>query len=86
MRQAILVKFLGPTNTRDARWKARADAGSVTLPHATDVGPHENAERAARELAVTLSWLLPGDRLAGGTLPGPGMAFCFVIVPSEVAP
>lgn len=31
MTQAITLKWLGPTNTKGARWKATAAAGSITV-------------------------------------------------------
>ena len=34
--QAIIVKYLGPTNTKGSRLKATCERGSITIPY-----PHE---------------------------------------------
>ena len=48
--QAIITKFLGPTDTKGSRIKAFADAGSVTIGY-----PHElSGEDAFRAAAVAL--------------------------------
>ena len=52
--QAIEVKFLGPTNYRGARYKARAEAGTVTLDCDYAKNPEDNAAAAARALAEKL--------------------------------
>jgi hypothetical protein len=72
MRQAIHTKFMGPTNTRGSRVKAKADAGSITLGwnHALNVG--DNHAAAAKALALKLGWT---GHWHGGGLPGSGYAF-----------
>jgi hypothetical protein len=69
MRQSITTYFIGPTNIKGARIKARAGAGtSVTLPwdHALDI--HDNHRAAASALALKNGWT--GDFVAGGMADG----------------
>jgi hypothetical protein len=72
MYQAIATRFLGPTNNRGARIKARAAAGSVTLAWDHRLGVEGNHRAAAVALAEKFGW--PTD-LVGGSLPGNGYAF-----------
>tara|TARA_R110000868_G_scaffold120105_1_gene318906 strand:- start:1006 stop:1251 length:246 start_codon:yes stop_codon:yes gene_type:complete len=54
--QAIITKYISPTNHRGARIKATASAGSVTVPydHAQD---HDEPFRiAARALCAKFGW------------------------------
>lgn len=68
MAQAILVKSLGPTNTKGARLKAEAWFGICTVPYDYALGPTANHERAAYALCekyghrASLLWaMLPRD-------------------------
>jgi hypothetical protein len=65
MRQAIVTKYLGPTNFRGSRVKATASAGSVTVSwdHALDA--ESNHVAAAKALAVKYGWR--GEWTGGGT-------------------
>jgi len=81
MRQAIVTRYLGPTDHRGARIKARADAGTITIPwnHAQDI--EANHTTAAETLATKLGWV--GEhtdwQLVGGGLPdGTGNAYVLV--------
>ena len=56
MRQAILTKYLSPTNFRGARVKAWAAAGSITLPWDHALGVDENHEQAALALQRKFGW------------------------------
>jgi hypothetical protein len=56
MRQAITVKFHGPTNTDGARWTARAAAGSRTVGQDYAMGSAANAEAAALALCAKMGW------------------------------
>lgn len=78
MRQAIVTKYLGPTNFRGARIRVKAQAGSITVPwdHALDVA--ENHEIAARAFAEKWGWLKYG-KMHGGALPD-DTGYCFVLV------
>jgi hypothetical protein len=53
--QAIETKFLGPTNTKGARIKASARAGSVTVPYEYQ-GVDEEHDQALRALVTKLEW------------------------------
>lgn len=72
MRQAIQTRFLGPTNTKPARIKATADAGSVTVSWDHSKGIEDNHRAAALTLADKFAW---SRNLVGGSLPGSGYAF-----------
>lgn len=78
MSQAILTKYLGPTNTRGARVKAWCQAGSVTLVWDDALDVNANHDRAAESLAKKLKWL---DRhwLAGASLPD-NTGNCYILV------
>jgi hypothetical protein len=54
--QAIITKFLGPTDSRGSRVKAKCQAGSLTMSwdHALDV--NENHRAAAIALIRKLGW------------------------------
>ena len=71
-RQAITTRHLGPTNTRGARVKATAYAGSVTLEWDHSLNSFSNHVRAAHALAKEFGW--SGEWLSGG-LPGEGYVF-----------
>ena len=72
MRQAIVTKYIGPTNHRGARIKATAFAGSATIPFDYELGIPAAHEAAARALADKFGWV--GDMVGGSTLDG----YCFV--------
>lgn len=79
IRQAIVTKYLGPTNFRGARVRATARAGSVTIPWDDAFDVNENHSFAAQRLADKLEWLQNGQRLQGGGMPS-GDGNCYVIV------
>ena len=67
--QAIVTKYLGPTNNRGGRVKAFCDVGNVTLSwnHAADIDVnHENAFNA---LVSKLGWQDYKGIWSAGTLP-----------------
>ena len=69
MYQAILVKYLGPTDYRGSRWKATAAAGSITLGYDHALNTTDNAATAARALCDKFQWdgaALQGGQLASG--------------------
>ena len=57
--QAIVIKFLCPTNVKGSRYKAIAEAGSVTLSTDFALNGEGNAARAALALCDKFGW--PGD-------------------------
>lgn len=56
MRQAIVTRYLGPTDHRGARVKASAQAGSVTVSWDDALDTDQNHERAAMALAKRYGW------------------------------
>ncbi len=54
--QAITTKFIGPTNHRGDRIKARCSAGSVTVSWDWELEAHENHVAAAQALLGKLEW------------------------------
>lgn len=75
--QAILTKYLPPTNHRGQRVAASCDARRITVPWDYALGISENHAVAARILAQRLGWL-SGFRLESGSLPGG--SYCHVLV------
>ncbi len=75
MRQAIVTKYLGPTNHRGARVKATAYASSVTLPWDDALDVDHNHHAAAHALARKLGW--KGQWRCGGMPRNDGN--CYVI-------
>lgn len=78
IRQAIVTKYLGPTNHRGSRIKVKAYAGSKTYAwdHALDT--NENHTKAAYAYATELGWLDRGETLTGGSMPD-NSGNCYVI-------
>lgn len=72
--QAIVTKYIGPSNTKGSRIKATAGAGSVTvhLDHALNI--EENHIKAAETLANKYKWR--GNWFMGGMPDDSG--YCFV--------
>lgn len=62
--QAIVTKFLGPTNARGSRVKATAAAGSVIVVWDHAVGVYENHAAAAQALIAKMEW--EGEWVPGG--------------------
>ena len=62
--QAIVTKYLSPTNVRGARVKATAAAGSVTLHWDHALNSEDNHTAAAKALANKYNW--PGEWHGGG--------------------
>lgn len=79
MRQAIVTKYIGPTNRRGTRVKAISAASTLTVDWNYDWDGQQNHIHAARILAIELNWLEKND-IMGGSLPNsPG--YCFVLIP-----
>lgn len=76
--QAIETKYLGPTDKLNARVKAKAQAGSITLIWDDDLNTEQNHAAAAIALANKWGWLNDeyGKRElhVGATMDG----YCFV--------
>lgn len=71
--QAIVVKYLGPTNSRGSRLKAYADAGSITISYPYELNREDGYLKAAEALREKLGWT--GEHygaLVSGGLPNNG--------------
>jgi len=80
--QAILVKFVGPTNTKPSRWSVSCSAGRAIYSkgHFCDTNDDKDARMAAEALAAKFGWL--GDnygRLIEGGLPNGDRVFVFSV-------
>ena len=54
--QAILTKYLGPTNNKGSRIKASCDAGSINIPYPYEFDIADAHKFAARQLTEKLKW------------------------------
>lgn len=83
MRQAIVTKYLGPTNNRGARIVARTYAKRMVVAWDYSLGVDMNHQVAANALAKKLNWLEPGNgqkyEYVGGSMPD-DTGYCFVQV------
>lgn len=89
MRQGIITRYLGPTNTQGSRIKAiarKADAWGpamqTTVNRLCELGIEENHCRAAETLAWKLGW--SGVWVGGGHMSDCG--YQFVCLPFNVTP
>ena len=82
--QAIVTKWLGPTNVRGSRVKATASAGSVTVPWDHKLGIEDNHRAAAYALRDKFGWNDPyyGKLHMGGLPEGMG-GYVFVFEDRE---
>jgi hypothetical protein len=82
MRQAIVTKYLGPTNHRGARIQAKAQAGRRTYSwdHGLDV--NQNHTLAAQMFAAEYGWDKHG-KMYGGAMPD-GTGNVYVIPDGEL--
>ncbi len=74
MRQAIVTRYYGPTNTKGARVLAKAAAGKLFVSWDDALTVDDNHRRAAVALADSFNWLTDrstqrGYRLFEGALP-----------------
>jgi hypothetical protein len=75
--QAILTKYLGPTDTKGARISARCDAGSIMIPYPHELSGYDVHAAAAMALVRKLEWRDYG-KWSGGSLPDQ-KGFVFVL-------
>lgn len=80
--QAIVTKYLGPTNFRGSRIKAHCEATSVVVSYEHAWNSERNHDEAARKLATKLNWA--GKWFAGGMPDNKGN--CYVCVTQIDAP
>jgi hypothetical protein len=74
--QAITTKFIGPTNYRGSRIKAKAAAGSLTVSYSHALNAEQNHAAAAKALSDKLGWSEYGTWHQGGLPDNRG--YCFV--------
>lgn len=65
MKQAIITKYLGPTNFRGSRIKAKCYGGSVTVSYRCELNTDQNHLEAAKALQAKMGWT---NKLIGGSL------------------
>lgn len=73
--QAIVTKYIGPTNVRGSRVKATAQAGSITLHWDDSRNADQNHKAAALALASELQWDY-GQWVSGGLPDGTMVWVC----------
>lgn len=66
--QAIVVKYIGPTDARGSSVKASCQAGSVTLDWNDALNANSNHAAAVEALVTKLAW--DGDWYGGGSPDG----------------
>ena len=76
--QAIVTKYLSPTNTRGAIIKATAQAGATYLSWDYALDTTANHRAAAIALADKFKWTQHLDLSEGGSLPA-GNGECFIL-------
>ena len=54
--QAIETRYLGPTNTKGGRIRARAWAGAITVPYDPALSSEDNHRAAAMALEAKYGW------------------------------
>jgi len=74
--QAIVTRFLAPTNHQPSRVKATAAAGRLTVPWDHSLGVSANHQAVARALADRFGWA--GRWVSGGMPLGDGDVFVCV--------
>lgn len=79
MRQAILTRYLPPTNCRGAKVRAIAGAGALSFAWNHELDCDMNHKHAAFRYAQKKEWLVNGIKLFGGMLPNEDYAFVFVV-------
>ena len=72
--QAIVTKYVGPTNYRGSRVIAKCEAKRIAVSWDDALNVDENHRRAAQILATELEWR---GRWVGGSLPD-NRGYCFV--------
>lgn len=75
MPQAIITKYVSPTNTKGSRIKATAAVGSVTVSYDYALNAEQNHLAAAKALATKYEWR---GVWTGGGMPD-SSGYCFVV-------
>lgn len=82
MRQAIVTKYVGPTNDKGSHIRLRSGGGlGMSVPWNYDLDVEGNHQAAVNIFADKYNWRNPGDgkryEYEGGGIPGP-WAYAFV--------
>ena len=56
MKQAIMIKFLGATNTKGTRLKVTSNCGSIIVPLEYGAGHEQRIRKAVDALLNKLDW------------------------------
>lgn len=77
--QAIVVKFLGPTNTKPSRWSVSCVAKRIIVSKGafSETNDSQDARLAAEHLCELLGWERHGRALIEGGLPNGDRVFVF---------
>jgi len=82
--QAIHVKYLPATNTKESRIKAKCAAGSLTIGYPHELSGQAVYRKAAEALAAKMNWTSPYyGELLGGCLPDGSYCFVFNNIQSK---
>lgn len=78
--QAIVVKFLGPTNTKPSRWSVSCSAKRIIVSKGTfsETNDDNDALGAAEHLCELLGWVHSHGLIQGG-LPNGDRVFVFPV-------
>lgn len=83
MMQAITTKFIGPTNHRGSRIRAKCAAKTIYVPYEHALSEDMNHSSAAECLVEAMEWQTWFGKMIGGSLPN-SEGYCFVAVPQKV--
>lgn len=76
--QAIITKYIGPTNHRGSRIKAECEAGSITIPYDYGLDDVDLHLKAVNALIKKLDWNY--NVLGHGSLPRKSPhSYCFIL-------
>ena len=82
--QAIITKYLSPTDHKGTRIKATCAGGSVTVPYRYESDDTASHREAAWALVAKMGWERSDKVLESGTLPSGDM--CHLYIFSSVKP
>jgi hypothetical protein len=80
MRQAIVTKYHGPTNSRGSRISATAEGGRVSMPYNSALSSERNHAVVAEALIRKRAWY--GEWIGGG-LPNEGGNVFVALEPTD---
>lgn len=78
MTQAITTRYIGPTNYKGSRVKAKAQAGSITIEWDDALNSEDNHTAAAKALMAKFGWDKHSVIAGSGELPD-GRGTCYVM-------